>query len=137
MRAHDRSNDQSRTRLIGAVERWRQDGAPVGAAAALAHLAWWDRYYASRWRLRMAGQLDAHTGFGLSVTNSLNDAGADMWAKLSFEQSAALATEAAAAVDAVVAALSDELVAETETRGAHRLLERALHRAEHLEELAQ
>jgi hypothetical protein len=128
------ANTRARLRL----RRWIDaHGSSAGrdAGAILAHLAFWDAFYAARWELRRDGDLTALRGLGVSVVNPINDAGSPLWRSVDLRAAIVTVLGAAERVDAVVAGLAADLVAEAESSGAHRMLERALHRNEHLDEL--
>jgi hypothetical protein len=127
------ANTRARLRLRRWIDAYGS-GAGPDAGAILAHLAFWDAFYAARWELRHDGDLTALRGLGASVVNLINEAGSPLWRSVDVRAAIVAVLGAAERVDAV-AGLAADLVAEAESSGAHRMLERALHRNEHLDEL--
>ena len=105
---------------------------PWTAAALFAHVAFWDRFVLERWRLaadrgeRTPAELDD------DVMDRLNDALLPQW--LAIPPRAAVAECAAAGreVDAHVGDLDPEVVTEIVEAGRERLIDRSVHRGEHL-----
>ncbi len=130
------ANDGARARLQSVIEVCDRGAFGQVGPAILGHIAFWDGYYAARWEARIGGDVEAHRALG-PLVDSINAAGWPIWSALALADAAALATAAANRIDALVAGLSPELIAEVEAQGRHRLLERALHRNEHLDELEE
>ena len=112
-------------------------GKPLGegwtVAAALAHLAFWDRYgLAALQTWQRTGQ-PPRTGEAADI----NDGALPIWLALPGREAARLALEAAEAIDRQVAALPDALVEAVTTAARTRLLYRSLHRRDHLEQIAR
>lgn len=129
-------NAASRQRLHDLVARL-SDGdlaRPMGehwtVATALAHLAWWDRYALAAIESWARNGQPPRTGEAREV----NQAALADWRALPGTLAAQLAIEAAEAVDARVAELPDAL-STTIAAERPRLLERSLHRSEHLGEI--
>lgn len=131
------ANMRARIRLQRVINERSQGTNATDLCQTLGHLAFWDEFYATRWDLRKSGNLAALSGLGSALVDSINAAGSPLWRSLDLQTAAGIALRAAERVDDIVASLSGELVTEAETTGAHRLLERALHRNEHCDELDQ
>lgn len=102
-------------------------------AAALAHLAFWDRYgLAALHTWQRTGQ-PPRTG----EASDINNGALPIWLALPGREAARLALEAAEAVDRHVAALPDAMVEAVTAAGRTRLLYRSLHRRDHLEQIEQ
>ncbi len=134
-------NDESRRRLAAIAERVAagDSALPVVGewtpAAILCHLAFWDRLVEARWlRARELGQ-SIPEATPAWMSQLLNDAAAHAWLTLTPAQAAKLSGEAAEAVDALVADLTDAQVAELEAAGIGRMADRAHHRVKHLSAL--
>jgi len=107
------------------------DGWTVGAA--LAHLAFWDRWVARRWR-----DWEAFGGFQTypdDLIEMINEAAMPEWLALPPDVTAELALSSAAAIDAALAALPPEAVAEALASGREALVDRSRHRTHHLNEI--
>jgi cell division septum initiation protein DivIVA len=141
MTDHAAHNDESRRRLAAMAERIA-GGDPslpmVGnwtPGAILCHLAFWDRLVEARWmRAKELGQ-SIPEATPPWMSQLLNDAAAHAWLTLTPVQAAKLSGEAAEAVDALVADVTDAQVAELEAAGMGRLADRAHHRTKHLNAL--
>ncbi|HEX9269732.1 MAG TPA: DinB family protein [Candidatus Limnocylindria bacterium] len=137
---HRAANDASRERMRTAIGRIGGDGlrreVPGGwtAAALLAHLGFWDRLTLARWKQRLGSGPPLMT-LDDRLADVLNDAGLPAWRALEPEEAVRQALEAAEAVDALVAGLPGALVSEAHAQGASRLVDRSLHRGEHLAQL--
>ncbi len=100
-------------------------------AAVLVHLAFWDRqrlFTLKRWlqdgQLLLPGEPDV-----------INDAVAVISNAIPPREAALLAVEAAEAIDYELEQLTPEQVAALESAGMTRLLNRSLHRRDHLEQI--
>jgi hypothetical protein len=109
------------------------DGWSVGVL--LAHLAFWDRMVIVRW--------DRATAAGAACPDDLPDVAADLvndalvptWRSLTSAEAATLVLDAAADVDILVAALPDASVDAAVAAGRARLVDRSLHRHDHLAQI--
>lgn len=111
------------------------DGGTWTIAAALAHLAYWDG--------RSVGALEGAHRHGLPLNSWItgegqptNAARTPLWLTLLPREAALQAIAAAEAADRVIAALPMDF-AENVAAERYRMLERAIHRAEHLDEIEQ
>jgi hypothetical protein len=117
-----------------ALGREVRDGWSV--AALLLHLAFWDRLTAARWRDALARGEPTPAPIEDGLVDVLNDALVRLLAAVPDAQAGATALAAAREVEAVVAGLPAETVEAVRTEGRTRLVDRSLHRSEHLDEIA-
>jgi hypothetical protein len=131
-----RRNEASRERLRSVVSGLAglEPDRPIGdgwtVAAALAHLAFWDRYALfalERW------QRDG-TGLPPADADAINDSALPIWLALSPVAAGNLALSAAAAVDRAVEAAPAELIEAVVAAGRPRL-DRSIHREKHLPDI--
>lgn len=137
-RPHLLRNDQDRERLHGLVARLGDDvlRRPLAAGwtvAALAHLAFWDRWVAARWEhYDRTGTLeDLPDG----IADLANAAALPLWLALPPREATALALAAAEETDCRIAALPAAAVAHALTTGRPVMVDRSLHRGPHLDEI--
>jgi hypothetical protein len=131
-------NRASRDRLAAVIARLgaRSIELPGGwtAAALLAHLAFWDAFGAARLekfaRDRQPMELGSDT-----LTEFINAAGMAQWRATLPAAAGDLATGAAAAIDRLVDGLPADVLDEIRAMKRPRLLDRSLHRKEHLDEI--
>ena len=115
----------------------RPDDGGWSAAETLAHLAFWDRMVLERWqRADRLGQ-DIPDPLPEGLSDIVNEAVIGHWSAIPLQAAAELAERAAGEVDALIERLPDDRVAIARERGFARLVERALHRDEHLDALEQ
>jgi hypothetical protein len=107
-------------------------GGTWTVATCLAHLAFWDRWQVVRWRDALAKGLAVPAEVSDNVPDLANAALEPTWRALPGEIAAALALDAAAELDALVVALPDASVAAAPAAGRVRLLDRSIHRLEHV-----
>ena len=140
MTDHTRANAASRERMRNLLVTLdssapRPDDGGWSAAETLAHLAFWDRMVLERWqRADRLGQ-DIPDPLPDGLSDMVNEAVIGHWAAIPLQAAAELAERSAGDIDALVERLSDERVAAARERGFARLVERALHRDEHLDSL--
>ncbi len=100
------------------------------------HIGFWERFNAARWRAALAkgsGALPLELPPG--TADVLNDAQAEGWASLASSQPLVIMAETVAsaeALDQLIAHLPDEVPVADLLRTQPRLLDRSLHRQEHL-----
>ena len=107
-------------------------GGTWTVATSLAHLAFWDRWQVVRWREALATGLAVPADVSDTIPDLANAALEPTWRALPGEIAAALALQAAAEIDALVAALPDASVAAAPVAGRVRLVDRSMHRLEHV-----
>ena len=138
MTDHRARNDASRARLeviAGGVAggTHRVDVGEWSPSTLLAHLAFWDRLTLQRWHAAIRDGRSTPADLPDGLQDLINDASFATWSALSPADAAAQAVAAAEEVDAFLAtvdgSLADQLIAE----GRVRLVDRSLHRRQHLE----
>ncbi|HYO43439.1 MAG TPA: maleylpyruvate isomerase N-terminal domain-containing protein [Candidatus Limnocylindrales bacterium] len=102
---------------------------------ALAHLAFWDTWHRVRWEHAAAVGVAAPPPVADEVSARNNDALAETWRALDPDRAVALALDAAARIDACVAALPDEAIEAARTAGSPNWFERHPHRADHIDQI--
>lgn len=138
-RAYVTSNDRTRERLRALVVRLDDEDLtrPLDGgwtvAAALAHLAFWDRWVVARWeRYDRDGAIETLPDGVLDLANA---AGLPQWLALAPRRAAELALAAAEEGDRRIAALVPAAVEHALTTGRPAMLDRALHRDPHLDDI--
>jgi hypothetical protein len=132
-------NATSRERLRLIVERLtpadfeREMEGGWSVAALLAHVAFWDRFVAVRWRAALDTGALTPVSFVDEAVDLVNEAAMPSWRALEPDRSTELAMDASAEVDEVVAGLPDDSVDAIARQGRPRLLDRSLHRSEHID----
>jgi hypothetical protein len=116
---------------LGEADLARPLGEHWTVATALAHLAWWDRYALAAVETWARTGQPPRTG----EAHEVNEAALADWRQLPGPVAARLALEAAEAVDRRLAELPDALV-QAIAAERPRLLDRSLHRAGHVPEIA-
>ena len=137
-RSHERANEESRAEVADLVagltqKQLRADlGEGWSVLSHLAHLGFWDRWQGERWRSMLAGSWTADDASVLDAEDLANEALAPYWAAIETADVPALALEAAAAVDRLIAQAPDSTVAQLHESPNQFLLHRHRHRREHL-----
>ena len=125
-----------RLREIGSglsdAELVRPIDAPWTAAALFAHMAFWDRFVLERWRLAAERRDRTPVPEDNAVMDRINDASLRQWlaipARIAVEEFIAAAAES----EELISRLDDTIVSEVVVEGRERLVDRSLHRGEHL-----
>jgi len=125
-----------RLREIGSglsdAELVRPIDAPWTAAALFAHMAFWDRSVLERWRLAAERGDRTPMPEDNAVMDRINDASLRQWlaipARIAVEKFIAAAAES----EELISRLDDTIVSEVVVEGRERLVDRSLHRGEHL-----
>ena len=131
------SNEASRLRIERLAARLTEsdDDVRVDAdwtvAALLGHVAFWDRFHAARWQAATAA--GSVVPGPMPEADPINDALFRLLRWLPARAAAEAALEAAAASNATIASLSDASVDGARAAAMPRLLDRSLHRDEHLD----
>jgi DinB family protein len=135
---HIQRNRASRERLASVIARLgeRTVVLPDGwtAAALLGHLAFWDRFAATRLEKYLRDR-EPMVFLNDALIEFINAAGLPQWTATPLSAAAAGATDSAAAADLLIAKLSADELAAISTVGSPRLLDRSGHRNEHLDQL--
>ena len=146
-RSYVAENEASLARMRSLVDSMSDDelAEPMPAdwtvAGVLAHLAFWDQRVTTlvdRWGPDGNGTPPNSPGsYEEEAVDWINDAAKPMILALPPRVAAQVAVDAAAAADARVATLSDELLDENERTGLYINPARSEHRTEHLDEIEQ
>ncbi len=137
-RSHERANEESRAELAALVAGLTQEqlladlGEGWSALSHLAHLGFWDRWQGERLRSMLAGSWAADDGSVLDAEDLANEALWPYWASIEMADVPALALEAAATVDELIAQAPDATVTQLHGTRNEFLLHRHRHRREHL-----
>jgi hypothetical protein len=132
-------NAASRARLRVLVERLtpadleREMDGGWSVAALLAHVAFWDRFVAVRWRAALDTGALMPMSFVDEAVDLVYEAALPSWRALEPDRAWELAMDASAEVDEVVAGLPNDSVVAIARQGRPRLLDRSLHRGEHID----
>jgi DinB superfamily len=106
---------------------------PWTAAALLAHMAFWDRFVHARWlHARQTGS-SLPVSIDDTATELLNQAALFEWLVIAPRAAVEACLAAADALDALLESLEEETVTQVLREGRERLVDRSLHRGEHLE----
>jgi hypothetical protein len=140
-RSFQDANDQSRERLARLVATLTpaQLAVDLGegwtVASALAQMGFWDRWQAERWTEMLAGRWSAEDDSVIAAEHLANESLHPYWAGVDAANIPALALEAAARLDALIASAPDATVETLEGTPAAYLLHRHHHRNEHLDHI--
>lgn len=141
MRDHDERNRSSRERLAVLAARMDPEALrrPMGEhwtiAAGLVHLTYWDGFVAQRWRHANTNGLATPAPFESLLEDLVNDTLTPLLLRVPAEEAVDPALEAALVVGQLIAGLSDERVEAVQSEERIRLLDRSIHRIEHLDEI--
>lgn len=141
MRDHDERNRLSRERMATLTERMDADALrrPMGEhwtiAASLVHLSYWDGFVAQRWTHANANGLATPASFESLLEDLVNDTLTPLLLRVPADEAIGPALEAALAVEQIIAGLSDERVEAVKREARLRLIDRSIHRIEHLDEI--
>jgi uncharacterized damage-inducible protein DinB len=139
-------NEASRTRLREATWRlsavqldWKTEEQGWTVGQILGHMAFWDRFLAARWREAIAAGPTAQPGvLPHELSNLLNTALPPSWGALAGQSPKATVAEtlaAADAIDALIATLPAEAPIREILAERPALLDRSIHRDEHLAQI--
>jgi hypothetical protein len=136
--AIDRRNRDAADRLaaLGAQlsepELTEEIDAPWTPAGLFAHIAFWDRFVLERWGL--AAERGERTPMVVDdgLMDRINDASLSQWMSIPPLVAVEECATAASALDAFIADLDEDVRAELLAGGRERLVDRSLHRSEHL-----
>lgn len=118
-----RLSDEELTRIID---------APWTAAALFAHVAFWDRFVHARWMLAASVESRTPLTFDDALLELINDASLQQWAVIPPQTAVQDCLAAAAEIDALTRSLEADVVWEVVQEHRERLVDRSLHRGEHL-----
>ena len=135
---HNKRNRASRDRLAAVIAQLADRSIALSggwtAAAVLAHLAFWDGLGAARLEKYLRDRKPMEFGSD-ALTEFINAAGLAQWTATPIRAAAALATEAAAKIDGLIEALPKDAFDALRAMNVPRVLDRSLHRKEHLDEI--
>jgi hypothetical protein len=132
------ANRAARSWLRATVERLSEDDMtrPITeawtAAGLLAHMAFWDRFCRARWLHAQRAETPTPLPLDDALLELINDADLSHWTKVPPRLAAEECLEAAERLDALIESLGDEVAVKIEAEGRPRLLNRSIHRQEHL-----
>jgi hypothetical protein len=134
----DERNRASADRLAALGARLSDDelttaiDPPWTAAGLFAHIAFWDRFVMERWRL--AAERSERTPIAVDdgFMDRINDASLSQWMSIPPRVGVELCTAAAREVDAFIESVPDEIRADLAAEGRERLVDRSIHRGDHL-----
>ncbi|MDQ2914543.1 MAG: hypothetical protein M3T56_15000 [Chloroflexota bacterium] len=135
---HNKRNRASRDRLA-AVIAWMSGESVVlpggwTAGALLAHLAFWDSFGAARIEKYIRDGKPMEFGSDV-LTEFINAAGLAQWTATPVGAAAELATTAAAKIDRLIEGLPQDTHDGIRAMNLPRVLDRSLHRKEHLDQI--
>jgi hypothetical protein len=141
MTDHHRLNSESRRRLHDVVGRLDTDALrqPMGEhwtiGAGLLHLAFWDRFTRERWSDAERAGLTKPRPIDAYVEDLINDTLTPLLLAASVEMVGEHALEAAQAIDDYVATLPAATIEQVMAESHPRLVDRSIHRLEHVAEI--
>jgi hypothetical protein len=125
-----------RLRVLGAhlsdEELTRLIDPPWTAAALFAHIAFWDRFVHARWLLAATTGSRTPLPFDDALLELINDASLQQWAVIPPQTAVQDCLAAAVEIDALIRSLEADVVSEVVQEHRERLVDRSLHRGEHL-----
>jgi DinB superfamily len=137
-RDHNARNRAGRERISAVIARLGDRDQTVGddwtAAALLGHIAFWDRLAAARLEKYVRDGEPPPTAND-AITDLTNAAGMRQWKETPTRVAAAQAKDAAAAIDKLIEALPAEKLTAIKAMGRPLLLDRSIHRKQHLDEI--
>jgi hypothetical protein len=135
---HNKRNRASRDRLAAVIAQLGDRNIPLSggwtAAALLAHLAFWDGLGAARLKKYLRDRRPMEFGSD-ALTEFINAAGLAQWTATPPRDAAALATNAAATIDRLIEGVPADAFEAIRAMNVPRVLDRSLHRKEHLDEI--
>jgi len=112
-----------------------EEGWSIGVL--LAHMACWDRMVMARWNRATAAGEACPPDLPDFVADLVNEALPPTWRALTSDAVSTLVLDAAADADVLVAALPDVSVDAAVAAGRGRLVDRSLHRHDHIAQIQQ
>ncbi len=141
MRDHDERNRLSRERMVALTEPLDADALrrPLGEhwtiAAGLLHIASWDRFVFERWTHADLNDRVLPVTFSAGAEDVVNGTLTPLLLLIPAEAAVGHALETALAVNELISGLSSERIEAAERQGRLRMLDRSIHRTEHLDEI--
>jgi DinB superfamily len=139
----DERNRAATDRLRALAQRLSDDDLrrlidpPWTASALFAHIAFWDRFVRVRWErvIEQGGRIPAAVDDALSLKDEINDASMSSWLAVPARIAAEECVGSAEAIDELLSQVDPNVVAELITASQPRLVDRSLHRNDHLRTL--
>jgi hypothetical protein len=134
-------NAASRARLVALGSRLSDDelastiDPPWTAAGLFAHLAFWDRFVRERWDLARRREERTPMAVDDGLMDRINDASLEQWMAIPPGAAVAACVRAAEELDALLDGVDDNIADELVAEGRERLIDRSLHREDHLRTL--
>jgi hypothetical protein len=131
-------NRTSADRLRGIGERLSDEelaraiDRPWTASGLFAHIAFWDRFVLERWKLAAERGDRAPVSVDDAFMERINDASLDQWMSIPPRAAVEQCLAGAAEVDAYLRGIDDEIREELIAEGRRRLVDRSIHRGDHL-----
>jgi hypothetical protein len=124
----DRLSDEDLARVID---------PPWTVSALFAHIAFWDRFVRVRWERAAADGLRTPTPVddALGLKDEINDASLAAWLATPGPIAIEGCVTSASAIDDLIAGVPSDVIAELVAAGQQRLVDRSLHRGDHLRTL--
>ncbi|MGH2642050.1 MAG: DinB family protein [Actinomycetota bacterium] len=119
-------------RRLSDDELVRELDPPWTTSALFAHIAFWDRFVLARWRLALAIGSRAPDPIDGTPQDLINEAALPGWIALPPNAAVDACLLAAEELDRVIGSLDPDVVVELERDGRERLVDRSLHRGDHL-----
>lgn len=139
IRPHIERNERSRFRLQQVIDALADDlltatiDGPWTSGVLLVHMAFWDRFVKERWEHALRSQQRTPAVLDLGLADLVNDASVPGWSVIPPRDATRMALAAADEVDGVIASLADNAVEALLAAGWNSLLDRSVHRHEHLD----
>ena len=105
---------------------------PWTAAGLFAHIAFWDRFVLERWKLAVERGERTPMSVDDAFMERINDASLDQWMSIPPRAAVEQCVSAAMEVDGYLGGIDDAIRAELVAEGRRRLVDRSLHRGDHL-----
>ncbi len=109
------------------------DGWTVGTI--FGHIAFWEGYVVERWRHAQTHGLPTPIALPEELPDFINNSSAPLWRAIPGREAVARALAAADAANALIAGLPDSSLDAAFAEGKPRLVDRSLHRRDHIEQI--
>jgi hypothetical protein len=139
----DERNQSTTERLRALARRLSEDELarvivpPWTTSALFAHIAFWDRFVRVRWE-RVAeegGGMPTPVDDALALKDEINDASLSSWLAVPARLAVETCVASAEAIDELLSMVDPDVAAELVAGGQQRLVDRSLHRSDHLRTL--
>ncbi len=134
-------SSRERLRVIGQSLSDAELGTPIDApwtaGALFAHIGFWDRFVLERWRLAVDRGEKTPMRVDEAVMDRINDASLTQWLAIPPRVAIEEFLAAAAELEDLISRLDTTVVSQVVTEGRERLVDRSLHRGDHLRTLEE